>query len=75
MPYFVYRVTRERALTALEVFEEFKPAKDFCRQQRKAQARDDSDNIRLIFAEHKKEAEMLLREKHKPSGPLEEWEG
>jgi len=75
MPYFVFRVSIDKKkLTELKVFESFLQAKDFCREQRKEQKTDDMDTIRMVHAKDKKEATMLLGEKHKPSSPLEEWE-
>jgi hypothetical protein len=64
----------KKALTELDVFDKFIPAKELCRELRKAQAIEDSDTIRMVYAKDKKEAKMLLGEKHKPSSPLEEWE-
>lgn len=75
MPYFVFRVsTDKKNLTELDVFDQFKPAKKLCRGMRKEQAAEDTDTIRMVHAQNKKEAKMLLSEKHKPSSPLEEWE-
>ena len=75
MPYFVYRVSADRnTLTEVEVFDKFKPAKDLCRDMRKSQAPDDTDSVRMIFAEDKKMAEGLMKAKNQPSSPLEEWE-
>lgn len=75
MPYFVFRVsTDKKNLTELEVFDKFKPAKELCREMRKEQSAEDMGTIRMVHAKDKKEAKMLLGEKHKPSSPLEEWE-
>ena len=75
MPYFVFRVSIDKKiLTELDVFDKFIPAKDHCRDLRKKQLAGGSDIIRMVHAKSKKEAKMLLGEKHKPSSPLEEWE-
>lgn len=75
MPYFVFRVSIDKkTLTELDVFEKFPDAKKLCRETRKNQPSDDTDTIRMVHAKDKKEATMLLSEKHKPSSPLEEWE-
>ena len=75
MPYFVFRVSIDKKkLTELEVFEKFIPAKGYCRDIRKKQPAGESDIIRMVHAKDKKEAKMLLGDKHKPSSPLEEWE-
>jgi len=76
MPYFVYKISPDRkTLTQIDAHEKYKAAKDQCRQLRQAQDQGDMDMIRLVFAKDKREAEVLLSEKHKPSSPLEEWEG
>jgi len=76
MPYFVYRVSADKkTLTPVETFDGFKPARDLCRSLRKDQSPEDTDTIRMTFANSRKEAEGLLRAVHKPSSPLEEWEG
>ena len=75
MPYFVYRQPADRKnLTQIEVYDKFRDAKNHARDLRKAQQAGDSDTIRVIFAKDDHEAKMLLRETHKPSSPLEEWE-
>ena len=75
MPYFVYRQSVDRKkLTQIEVFDKFKPAMLKCRELRQSQAPENNDSIRMVFAKDQKMAESLLSSKHKPSGPLEEWE-
>ncbi len=75
MPYFVFRVSIDKKiLTELDVFDKFIPAKDYCRDIRKKQPAGEPGTIRMVHAKDKKEAKMLLGEKHKPSSPLEEWE-
>ena len=74
MPYYVFRITEDRKLTPLNVFEKFKEAKDLCRQLRQAQTADDKDMIRMTFAKDEQEARRLLSDRRAPSTPLEEWE-
>jgi hypothetical protein len=74
MPYFVFRISEDRQLTLLKVFEKFKEAKDLCRQLRQAQAADDKDLVRMTFAKDEQEARRLLSDRRAPSSPLEEWE-
>lgn len=74
MPYFVYQINTDRELTYVDEFDDFKLAKDFCREKRAEGAIPENENIRLIYASSKKEAKSLLREKRRPSTPIEEWE-
>ncbi len=74
MPYFVYQIDADRTLTYVDEFDNFKSAKELCRSQREEGAIPENGNIRLIFAKNKKEAKSLLKEKRKPSTPVEEWE-
>ena len=75
MPYYVYRISADRQkLTPIQVFDHFQPAKAHCRSLRLDKAADDHSTVRMVFAKDEKTAEGLLRAKHKPSGPLEEWE-
>lgn len=74
MPYFVYLVDADRVLIYVDEFENFKSAKDLCRSKREEGAVPENGNIRLIYASSKKEAKSLLREKRRPSTPIEEWE-
>lgn len=74
MPYFVYQIDADKVLTYIDEFDDFKSAKDLCRSKRDEGAIPENGNIRLIFAKNKKEAKSLLKEKRKPSTPIEEWE-
>lgn len=75
MPYFVYKVDDKRSLEYIETFESFSDAKKLCRDQRAALKPNEPVTVRIVFAKHQKEAESLLKTPHKPSTPLEEWEG
>jgi hypothetical protein len=74
MSYFVFLIDAEKALTYVDEFDDFKSAKDLCRSKREEGVIPKNGNIRLIFAKNKKEAKSLLKEKRKPSTPVEEWE-
>ena len=71
MPYFVYRIipgptqlTKE--LEYQEVFDKFKDAKVFAREQRVEQAEGDPATVKVIFADNQLHAEELLMEKREP---------
>ena len=74
MPYFVYEISPDRKLAYVEVFDEYKSAKNLCRDKRKAGELTKGHELRMVFAKNQKEAEGLLKEKRKPSTPIEEWE-
>ena len=74
MPYFVFKISTEKKLTLLDVYEKYNEAKTICTELRKKQNATDTDQVRMAFAKSEKEAKNLLTEKHKPSSPLEEWE-
>ncbi len=60
MPFFVYRITGERQLEQLDVFDKYQDAKKLVRERR-AHA-DDADvaTYRMMFAKSALEAETLL---------------
>jgi hypothetical protein len=74
MPYFVYEVSAERKLTYVEVFDDFASAKNLCRSKREQGEITPGSTVRLVFAKDRKQAEGLLKERRKPSSPVEEWE-
>jgi hypothetical protein len=45
-----------------------------CRDLRIKQGPNDTDLIRMAFAQNEKDAKRLLSEPRKESSPLEEWE-
>ncbi len=61
MSYYIYRISPHRALTYVEAFEEYKQARQLARQMRRDQSAGDSDDIRMVFAKDRTEAESLLR--------------
>lgn len=76
MPYYVYRVSSDRrTLICIDTHQKYRDARDQCRQLREEQVEGDDDTIRLVHADDERQARVLLAEKHKPSSPLEEWEG
>lgn len=66
MPYFVYRISPERRLALIETFDKFQDAKTLARSLRAQQAADDQHVIRMIFAEDKKKAQLLLTDLRNP---------
>ena len=74
MPYFVYEVSPERKLNYVEVFDDYRSAKMLCRDRRKAGEVEKGHELRMVYAQNQKEAEGLLKQKRKPSTPIEEWE-
>ena len=74
MPYFVYQIDADKGLTYVDEFGDFNSAKDLCRSKREEGTIPENGNIRLIFANNKKEAKSLLKAKRGPSTPIEEWE-
>lgn len=60
MPYFLYRISQEKSLQCLDKFTKYKEARARARELRSAQAEDDRDSIRVIFANNENEAEILL---------------
>ncbi len=69
MPYFIYRISPQRSLTYIDEFAHYRKARDTARQMRQTQLRDDLDTIKIIFANHRSEAEILLeaRRERQPS--------
>jgi len=74
MPYFVYRISADRKLSLVNVYEKFQEAKDVCRKMRAEMPAESIEQVRMTFASSEKEAKRLLNEKRQPSSPLEEWE-
>jgi len=74
MPYFVYRISAERKLALVNVYDKFQEAKDVCRKMRADMPADSVEQVRMAFAQSEKEAKRLLSDKREPSSPLEEWE-
>jgi hypothetical protein len=74
MPYFVFEIDSDRKLNFVESFEDYRSAKTLCRDRRKAGDVPKGTDLRMVFAKNQKEAQGLLKEKRKPSTPVEEWE-
>lgn len=76
MPYYVYRFSSEDQKVApklQEQFEEYRAAKDLVKELRTANPDEDLNNFRLIFADDKDRARILLTtQREKPQ--IEEWE-
>ena len=78
MPYFIYKITSGSAggikdLELIDIFDEFKLAKKFIREQRAEIELDDRTTMKMIFAETELEAEQRLREP-RDAPILREWE-
>ncbi len=75
MPYYVFRISADKkSLTLIETYAKFAEAKNACRDLRKQQGPQDTDLIRMAFANSEKDAKRLLTDPRKESTPLEEWE-
>ena len=76
MPYYVYRFSNDDKNVApklQEQFDEYRAAKDLVKELRKANPNEDLNNFRLIFADDKDRARILLTtQREKPQ--IEEWE-
>jgi len=76
MPYYVYRFSHEEKKVApklQEQFDEYRAAKDLVKELRAANPDEDLNNFRLIFADDKDRARILLTtQREKPQ--IEEWE-
>jgi len=76
MPYFVYRFSDEVKNVApklQEQYEDYRAAKDHVKALRKENPKEDLNNFRLIFAENKDKARVLLTT-HREKPQIEEWE-
>ncbi len=60
MPYFLYRISQNKNLHCLDKYAKYREARDRARVVRSEQAKDDTDAIRVIFANNENEAEILL---------------
>lgn len=74
MPYFVFKISAERKFTLVKACEQYKEAKDLCRELRIAESPDNPNAVRMAFAEDEAKAKRLIADKRAPSSPLEEWE-
>nr|VFJ61309.1 MAG: hypothetical protein BECKFM1743C_GA0114222_102913 [Candidatus Kentron sp. FM]VFJ76772.1 MAG: hypothetical protein BECKFM1743A_GA0114220_109441 [Candidatus Kentron sp. FM]VFK21201.1 MAG: hypothetical protein BECKFM1743B_GA0114221_107661 [Candidatus Kentron sp. FM] len=67
MPYFIYKISSNNELRALESFDKFPDAKKRVRALREDSTARDEHTFRIIFAGDTEAAERLLREKREPS--------
>jgi len=76
MPYYVYRFSAEDKNIAPKLqaqYDEYREAKGHVKELRKENPDEDLNNFRLIFAENKDRARILLTtQREKPQ--IEEWE-
>ena len=78
MPYFVFKIVPSvgnlvKNLELLDSFDEYKTAKQFIKQQRIEQDKDDTATFKVMFAESQLEAEEKLQE-HREETVVREWE-
>lgn len=78
MPYFVFKIVPSvgnlvKNLELLGTYDEYKPAKQFLKQQRIEQEKDDTGTFKVMFAETLLEAEEKLQE-HREETIVREWE-
>lgn len=76
MPYFIFRLSgNAQSVELVDTVDAFQPAKQRARDLRQ-QLSDEgsSDIIQMMFGEKMEDAKRLVRTKHKPSSPVEEWE-
>lgn len=78
MPYFVFKIVPSvgnlvKNLELLDTFDEYKAAKQYARQQRTEQDKDDTSTFKVMFAETQLEAEEKLQE-HREETVVREWE-
>ena len=75
MPYFVFKLSADQPISLLKSYTKFSDARKMCWELREQAGQEKSkDKFRLMYAEDEKGAKRLMRDKHKPSSPLEEWE-
>ncbi|MCK4743906.1 MAG: hypothetical protein KAT25_08810 [Sulfuriflexus sp.] len=76
MPYYVYRFSNDDKKVAPKLqdqFDEYRAAKDLVKELRNENPDEDLNNFRLIFADDKDRARILLTtQREKPQ--IEEWE-
>jgi NAD(P)H-hydrate repair Nnr-like enzyme with NAD(P)H-hydrate dehydratase domain len=60
MPYFIYKVTPQKKLTALGEHTAYRDAREQARTLREQLDAGDDASVRIIFAPHAGEAERLL---------------
>ncbi|MEY3219603.1 MAG: hypothetical protein RIT27_960 [Pseudomonadota bacterium] len=70
MPYFIYKIFAGKKLEKVSSFPKFFDAKQQAKTLRAALSSDEQYQIKIIFAQHETEAEMLLKEEreYQPDG-------
>jgi hypothetical protein len=78
MPYFIYRIKQGptalvKDLELLNQFDSYKEAKQFAKQARSEQGKDDAAQIKVMFADNQLHAEeQMMEAREEPI--LREWE-
>lgn len=77
MPYFIFRLSNSaKTIELVDTMGTFPQAKKYTRDLRQQLSDAGStDIIQMMFGEKMEDARRLIRNKHKPSSPVEEWEG
>lgn len=70
MPYFIYKIFSDKKLEKVSNFPKFIEAKQQVKILRAALSEADHYQLKIIFAQHETEAEMLLKEEreYRPTG-------
>jgi len=70
MPYFIYKIFSDKKLEKVSNFPKFIEAKQQAKTLRAALSEQDNYYIKIVFADHETEAEMLLKEEreYRPTG-------
>ena len=63
-----------KLLTLLNTCAKYPEAKEICRDLRVKQGPNETDLIRMAFAQNEKDAKRLLSNPRKEISPIEEWE-
>ncbi|MGB1110087.1 MAG: hypothetical protein ACPG4N_07010 [Gammaproteobacteria bacterium] len=66
MPYFVYKILPGKKLEPLDVFDTYRDAKVYAREQRAAAPEDADYSVKMVFAAMKAQAEVLLTTEREP---------
>lgn len=66
MPYFLYKLYPDRKLDYITEHDKFRPAKLEARAMREELPSDAGYQIKVMFAENQKQAELLLKEEREP---------
>ncbi|MGB0722069.1 MAG: hypothetical protein ACPGU7_06690 [Gammaproteobacteria bacterium] len=66
MPYFIFKQFPDRKLEYIDVFDDYRPARDFAREQRKAMPEDADYIVKMCHANNEAQAQALLHQEREP---------